>query len=223
MFHIRPGSTNSARGSSTPWRVFQCPISPGLPDRALLARPPHDVVLCSFIARVGEDLSGLTFFNQIAEVEERRALRHPRGLLHRVRDDDDGVVLALNSWMSSSTIAVAIGSSAEHGSSIRMTSGLVAIARAMHRRCCWPPERPGTGLLEAVLDFLQQPRAFQARFDQLRRVQPSSTSDRGCAGHRRCSRRSTSGTGWASGTPCQRVHAVRRRRDPARRCRRHRA
>ncbi len=37
---------------------------------------------------------------------------------------------------------VAIGSSAEQGSSIKMTSGLVAIVRAMHSRCCWPPERP---------------------------------------------------------------------------------
>ena len=40
----------------------------------------------------------------------------------------------------SSILAVAIGSSAEHGSSIRITSGRVAIARAMQRRCCWPPE-----------------------------------------------------------------------------------
>ena len=38
--------------------------------------------------------------------------------------------------------AVAIGSSAEQGSSIRITSGSTAIARAMQRRCCWPPEKP---------------------------------------------------------------------------------
>ena len=38
--------------------------------------------------------------------------------------------------------AVAIGSSAEHGSSMRITSGCTAIVRAMHSRCCWPPERP---------------------------------------------------------------------------------
>ena len=31
---------------------------------------------------------------------------------------------------------VAMGSSAEHGSSIRMTSGSQARARAMHSRCC---------------------------------------------------------------------------------------
>ena len=31
---------------------------------------------------------------------------------------------------------IAIGSSAEHGSSIKMTSGLTAMVRAIHRRCC---------------------------------------------------------------------------------------
>ena len=42
--------------------------------------------------------------------------------------------------------AVAIGSSAEQGSSIRRTSGPVATARAMQSRCCWPPERPVPGV-----------------------------------------------------------------------------
>ena len=44
------------------------------------------------------------------------------------------------SRIRSSILAVAIGSRAEHGSSIRITSGFVAIARAMQRRCCCPPE-----------------------------------------------------------------------------------
>ena len=38
-------------------------------------------------------------------------------------------------------LAVAIGSSAEAGSSSRITSGSIAIARAMQSRCCCPPER----------------------------------------------------------------------------------
>ena len=42
--------------------------------------------------------------------------------------------------MSSSILAVEIGSSAEVGSSSSSTSGFTATARAMHRRCCWPPE-----------------------------------------------------------------------------------
>ncbi len=37
---------------------------------------------------------------------------------------------------------VEIGSSAEAGSSMRITSGSTASARAMQRRCCWPPESP---------------------------------------------------------------------------------
>ena len=35
-----------------------------------------------------------------------------------------------------------IGSSAEVGSSSSTTSGFTAMVRAMHRRCCWPPESP---------------------------------------------------------------------------------
>ena len=50
------------------------------------------------------------------------------------------VYCSLSSNMSSSIWSVERGSSAEHGSSMRITSGLVAIARAMHSRCCWPPE-----------------------------------------------------------------------------------
>ena len=47
--------------------------------------------------------------------------------------------------MSCSMASVEIGSSAEHGSSISSTSGSMAIARAMQRRCCCPPERPDPG------------------------------------------------------------------------------
>ena len=53
--------------------------------------------------------------------------------------------------------AVAIGSSAEAGSSIRMTSGLIAIARAMHRRCCWPPDRPVPGWFRRSFTSSQSP------------------------------------------------------------------
>src|SRR3990172_6629987 len=51
------------------------------------------------------------------------------------------VYFSLRSSISSSIFAVDIGSSAEHGSSIRSTSGSTARARAMQRRCCCPPER----------------------------------------------------------------------------------
>src|SRR5574340_788584 len=49
---------------------------------------------------------------------------------------------SFSSSMSFSICAVEIGSSAEVGSSSSSTCGLTAMARAMHRRCCWPPESP---------------------------------------------------------------------------------
>ena len=69
-----------------------------------------------------------------------------------------------SSSISSSIFAVAMGSSAEQGSSIRMTSGLTAMARAMQRRCCWPPESPVRGsfsrsltsLIEELIDELRE-------------------------------------------------------------------
>ena len=46
-----------------------------------------------------------------------------------------------NRSIKSSILPVAIGSSAEQGSSSNKTSGSLAIALAMHNRCCCPPER----------------------------------------------------------------------------------
>src|ERR1700760_354369 len=51
-----------------------------------------------------------------------------------------------NSPIRSSMAIVEIGSSEEHGSSISNTSGWTAIARAMHKRCCCPPDNPPPGL-----------------------------------------------------------------------------
>ena len=45
----------------------------------------------------------------------------------------------------SSIRRVEVGSSAEHGSSISSTSGSTASARAMHSRCCWPPDSAPPG------------------------------------------------------------------------------
>src|SRR5689334_8757943 len=47
----------------------------------------------------------------------------------------------LSSCIRSSILPVAIGSSAEAGSSMRTTSGSTAIVRAMHSRCACPPDK----------------------------------------------------------------------------------
>ena len=62
---------------------------------------------------------------------------------------------------------VEMGSSAEVGSSISSTSGSTASARAMHSRCCWPPERPSARLFQPVLDLVPDGRAPQGLFYDL--------------------------------------------------------
>ena len=66
------------------------------------------------------------------------------------------VYSVFSSLIRSSIASVEIGSSAEHGSSISSTSGCTAIARAMHRRCCWPPERPEPGFSSRSLTSFQR-------------------------------------------------------------------
>jgi hypothetical protein len=71
------------------------------------------------------------------------------------------------SLMSSSMCAVAMGSSAEAGSSMSKTSGSTASARAMQRRCCWPPERPERVVGQAVLDLVPEGRLLEGALDAL--------------------------------------------------------
>ena len=52
------------------------------------------------------------------------------------------VYLSLSSIARSSILDVDIGSSAEVGSSIRITSGSTASVLAMHNLCCCPPDKP---------------------------------------------------------------------------------
>src|ERR1700730_10600497 len=57
------------------------------------AEPAGDVVLGAAIARRGEYLVGLVEFDQLAEIHEGGLVGDPRGQLHIMRDDGDGVVL----------------------------------------------------------------------------------------------------------------------------------
>ena len=74
----------------------------------------------------------------------------------------------------------------------------------MHRRCCWPPDSAVPLSCSRSLTSSHRP----ARFSDFSTISSSSrlraARGRGCAGRRRHSRRSTSGTDWASGTPCRR-------------------
>ena len=149
--------------------------------------------------------------------------RDPGRLLHVVGDDDDRVlglqlvdqVLDRRASRSGRAPSTARPSAAPAGST--------AIARAMHSRCCWPPERPAPGLFSRSLTSFQRFAPLQRLLDDvvgdrllvLHAVEPQ-------AGQRRCRRSTSSGTGWAAGRPCRpcgarRPGRRRRRRGPGRR------
>ncbi len=46
---------------------------------------------------------------------------------------------------------------------MRITSGSTAIVRAMHSRCCWPPERPAPGSRRRSLTSSQSPAPRRER------------------------------------------------------------
>ena len=105
-----------------------------------LAEPAGDVILGALVARRGEDrvrlveLDHSPRYMKAVNCETRAACCMLWVTMAIVYSPD-------SSSISSSILAVEIGSSAEQGSSNRITSGLIATVRAMHRRCCWPPER----------------------------------------------------------------------------------
>ena len=118
--------------------------------------------------------------------------------------------------------AVEAGSRAEAGSSISSTSGSVASARAMHRRCCWPPERARAESSSRSLTSSHKRRLLQAALGDLRQQRPGHAARRRAARKPR-SRRSTWGTGSISERPCRRAAAGRPGRCRAGRCPRRRA
>ena len=67
-----------------------------------------------------------------------------------------------NSIARSSILEVDIGSSADVGSSIKITSGSTASARAIQSRCCCPPESPNADLFKRSFTSSQIAACFNA-------------------------------------------------------------
>ena len=72
-----------------------------------------------------------------------------------------------SSPIRSSIRVVERGSRAEQGSSMRMISGLTAIARAMHSRWCWPPESPRADSCSRSLTSSHRAARFRLRLHDL--------------------------------------------------------
>src|SRR5690606_171023 len=81
----------AASPSSSSWNDLTiCCVTACSPVRSTEAA--GDVVLRALVTRIGEDAFRLAFLDKLAKMEESRALRDTRCLLHRMCHDDDGVI-----------------------------------------------------------------------------------------------------------------------------------
>ena len=120
------------------------------------------VVERAWVVGLGEDLLGRPGLDDVARARSRR-----RGRTRSACDTRCAccmlwvTITIVTSWAISAIVSsmrrVDVGSSAEHGSSMSSTRGCTASARAMHSRCCWPPESAPPGVGEAVRHLVPQP------------------------------------------------------------------
>ena len=120
----------------------------------------------------------------------------------------------LSSWIRSSMRAVEIGSSAERGLVHQDHVGLDGDRAGDAEPLLLAAGEAERVVLESVLDLVPERRAAQRALDAL--VEALLHPEHAW-GRRRCSRRSTSGTGSASGTPSRSGGAPRPGRRPRRR------
>jgi hypothetical protein len=98
--------------------------------------------LCDELRRwATQNLSGGVVLLQIAALlHDRDPVAEPDGLVDVMGDDDGGAEFALQFENSSCSRSRATGSTAPKGSSISITGGWEASARATPTRCRWPPD-----------------------------------------------------------------------------------
>ena len=88
---------------------------------------------------MGKDFLGISVFHHFAQIEEGCFVADAGCLLHAVRDDNDGRLLAefADQFLD---LGRRNRIQADAGSSISRTDGSTAMARAIHSLCCCPPE-----------------------------------------------------------------------------------
>jgi hypothetical protein len=91
--------------------------------------------------RMGEQLRGRRVLQEPRLIHDGDAVAEMEGLVHVVRDENDGgAEAALDRQEILLRLARITGSSAPNGSSIRSRAGFAASARATPTRCCCPPD-----------------------------------------------------------------------------------
>ena len=86
--------------------------------------------------------SGVSYW-AILDCSWRMAMRSPILIASSMSWVTNTIVLPMSAWMRRNSFwrrSRVIGSVAPNGSSMSITGGSAAIARATPTRCCWPPE-----------------------------------------------------------------------------------
>ncbi len=161
----RPGRPFRAAGSAAP-RVL-----PGSADDAVRCHPSRisrsRSLRSACSAGAVKMPLGAVELDQASQPEERRVVGHAGRLLHVVRDDDDGVVCASGRRPAPRCAAWRSGRAP---TPVRPSAGSPAgsaSARAMHSRCCWPPESASADSCRRSLTSSHKRRLLQALFDPL--------------------------------------------------------
>ena len=131
-----------------------------------LADPTGNIAFGPVVLRVGEDLVGIVVLNKVAKVEERRLLADPARLLHRVRDDDNRVVIAqlVNQFFNLRSC-----------DRVKRRAGFVHQQNFGFRRngpgdaqtLLLAPRQAGAGRMQPVLDLVPDGSAAQSLFHDL--------------------------------------------------------
>ena len=119
------------------------------------SEPACNVVFRPLVRRLGKDLFRLVELNHFTQQEKSCEFGHARRLLHIMGHNYDGIpFFELKDQLFN--LSRRNGSRAEQGSSISSTSGCTARLRAMHSRCCWPPDRLAAGFVQVILHFFPE-------------------------------------------------------------------
>src|SRR5690606_30346328 len=96
-FSTRPPiwATLRSKSSSSSWyERTMCSLIASDPRLGASSEATRNVIPCLPFLGIRKDLGRIALLYQLAEVEERRSLRNPRRLLHRVGYDHDTIIFA---------------------------------------------------------------------------------------------------------------------------------
>src|SRR5919202_3462338 len=168
----RPPSAEASSRARSSWKRCRVVAMAGPPASAEL---PGHVLLRAGVVRRGEDLLGGTMLDELAHEHERRRVRHARGLLHVVGDDDDRVALL---ELVDEVLDAQRGDRVErrarlvHEDDLGLDGDRTGDAQPLLLAAGQPDARPP----QAVLDLVPQPGADERALDALLQIDAANAA-----------------------------------------------